>query len=449
MTSRSTVWRLGICALLPLTLAGCFLKNRPASGPPAPPTASCSVQPTEVLAGERVSSTATVSNLNPRHEFVYTWNSTGGRVSSNQGNATIDTTGLAPGIYIITANIADTRAPGRAIASCSSRFSVNEALKNPPTVSLVADRRFVIPGRPATFTATCVSQDTSPVAISQWTASAGTIVGNGNTATLDTGGLPPGPITVSVICSSARGLTASATAEVILSYPKAAAKPPPPPPQIKDTGRAFLLPSDTEQDGYGMYSYLLWWDNPSPNDRDRFVTIVAAFLRLPTIAALEGSKKVMSSSGKFVAPVASIPKEQLNVAYVPVTELPPDNPTADWVVYHYDLARAHVLLANLGRKYQSGPYIVSTLAPLTPGLPSDAHYLFQNLSSRVVTPELAQGWIKQFQDQAQSQQFWKADKMRDFVLTLRAQVAKLAVQIPDARRGLATWISWLSPPKPE
>lgn len=159
--------------------------------------------------------------------------------------------------------------------------------------------------------------------------------------------------------------------------------------------------------------------------------------------------KVPSSSGKAVSPVASIPKEHLNVAYVPVTDPPPDNPTPDWVVDHYDYARAHVLLEHLGRKHRSGPYIVSTLAPLTPGLPSDAHYLFQNLSSRVVPTELAEAWIQQFQDQAQSQQFWEPDKMRTFVLHLRAQVAKLAVDIPDARKGLATWISWLSPPKPQ
>jgi hypothetical protein len=400
------------------------------------------------MAGEPVTAFAAATNFNPRHSVSYTWTSNGGKIRSNQNSATVDTDGLTGGTYTITATITDSQAKRNATATCASSFVVRESPKNPPTASLSADWRYVTPGHPVTFTATCVSPDGSPVTFSQWTATSGTIVSKGDTATLDTSGLPPGPITATVSCSDKYGLTETASAQIVLSYPKAAAKPPPP-PQIKDTGRDFLLPGDAEHKGYGMYSYLLWWDYPSPNDRARFVTIVAAFLRMPTIASLEGSKKVPSSSGKAVAPVASIPKEHLNVAYVPVTDPPADNPTPDWVVDHYDYARAHVLLGHLGRKHPSGPYIVSTLAPLTPGLPLDAHYLFQDLSSRVVPNELAEAWIKQFQDQAESQQFWEPDRMRTFVLQLRAQVAKLAIDVPDARKGLATWISWLSPPKPQ
>jgi hypothetical protein len=114
---------------------------------------------------------------------------------------------------------------------------------------------------------------------------------------------------------------------------------------------------------------------------------------------------------------------------------------------HYDLARARLLLRKLPRSYRSGPYIISTLAPLSLGLPASAHYLFQNLSAPVVPPELADGWIRQFQQQAQAQDFWDANKMQSFVLSLRATVAGLATAVPEAKAGLATWIAWLSPPK--
>ena len=49
--------------------------------PAVPPTASCSVQPGEVLVGEPVTATATGSNFNPKHTLTYSWNSTGGKVT--------------------------------------------------------------------------------------------------------------------------------------------------------------------------------------------------------------------------------------------------------------------------------------------------------------------------------------------------------------------------------
>jgi hypothetical protein len=137
----------------------------------------------------------------------------------------------------------------------------------------------------------------------------------------------------------------------------------------------------------------------------------------------------------------------LNLAYIPITARPDNAPSAEWIFDHYDLVRSRALLRKLPRSYRSGPYIVSTLAPLSLGLPVNAHYLFQNLSARVVSLELADAWIRQFQDEAQDQEFWEPDKMRSFVLSLRVTVSELAVNIPEARAGLATWINWLSPPK--
>jgi len=196
-----------------------------------------------------------------------------------------------------------------------------------------------------------------------------------------------------------------------------------------------------------MYSYLLWWDMPVPADRDRFINIISAFLLMPKVTIEEGTEKVVNSSGQLTTPVAITPKPNLNVAYIPITAKPGNAPSAEWILDHYDLVRARALLRKLPRSYRSGPYIISTLAPLSVGLSTNAHYLFQNLSARLVSLELADAWIRQFQDQAQAQEFWEADKMRSFVLSLRATVSELAVNIPQARTGVATWIAWLSPPK--
>ena len=49
--------------------------------PPLPPTAACTIQPSEVFAGETVTATATGSNFAPKRTVTYNWNGTG--VKSN------------------------------------------------------------------------------------------------------------------------------------------------------------------------------------------------------------------------------------------------------------------------------------------------------------------------------------------------------------------------------
>ena len=60
---------------------------------------------------------------------------------------------------------------------------------------------------------------------SGWTASGGSVSGEGSTATLNTTGAAAGPITVSATCTDSRGLTASASTQVTVEVP------PPPPPE--------------------------------------------------------------------------------------------------------------------------------------------------------------------------------------------------------------------------
>ena len=49
--------------------------------PPVPPTASCSVSPTEVYRGDPVTATINAQNFNPKHTVTYTWTSNGGKIS--------------------------------------------------------------------------------------------------------------------------------------------------------------------------------------------------------------------------------------------------------------------------------------------------------------------------------------------------------------------------------
>jgi outer membrane protein OmpA-like peptidoglycan-associated protein/opacity protein-like surface antigen len=192
---------------------------------PTAPSAACSVQPTEVFAGEPVTATANGSNFNPKRTVKYGWNGTGVKVSGSDASTQIDTTGLQPGSYAVTANLNDGGKNG--FASCSARFTVKEP--HPPVISCSADPASVRTGGTSTISSRASSPDGRRL-IYSYTASAGEISGNGDTATLNTGSARPGRITITCNVADDRipALTASSTTTVNVEAP------PPPPPQIKE-----------------------------------------------------------------------------------------------------------------------------------------------------------------------------------------------------------------------
>jgi outer membrane protein OmpA-like peptidoglycan-associated protein len=193
--------------------------------PPAPPAATCSAAaPAEVNAGEPVSVTITPENFNPKAALAYSWTATGGKPAGTAASTQVDTAGLAPGSYTVTGTVSGGKfGKQAATASCNASFTVKEPPKNPPTISCSANPTEVKSGEPSTVTANASSPDNRPVTIS-YRASSGRIAGTGNTATLDTAGAAPGPISVSCTATDDRGLTNSANTSVTISAP-----PPPPP----------------------------------------------------------------------------------------------------------------------------------------------------------------------------------------------------------------------------
>ena len=205
--------------------------------PPAPPSAACSIQPTEVFAGESVTVTATGSNFNPKRTVKYTWNGTGVKVAGTDASTTIDTTGLQPGSYGVTANLNEGGKNG--FASCSARFTVKEP--RPPMISCSANPASVGTGGSSTINSNASSPDGRRLTYS-YTASSGEISGNGDSATLNTRGAQPGHITVTCNVSDDRNppLTASSTAMVNVEPPP---PPPAPAPEIKQLESKLALHS--------------------------------------------------------------------------------------------------------------------------------------------------------------------------------------------------------------
>ena len=191
---------------------------------PLAPAAACSVQPSEVMVGEPVTATVSTSNFNPKHTLNYSWSGKGGQVTGKDTTASIDTNNVAPGSYTITANVTDPKAKKGNEASCTASYTVKPLPpKNPPTISLSANPRELTPGGAVNVTASCSSPDGAPVSVANWISSSGTVSGSGNSATLNTSGLPPGTVTVTATCTDSRGLNSEAFTQVTLENP-----PPPP-----------------------------------------------------------------------------------------------------------------------------------------------------------------------------------------------------------------------------
>ena len=188
--------------------AGIVFRFGPTGPPPVPPSAACSVEPTEVFAGESVTATASESNFNSKRIVTYNWNGTGLRVAGSGSSTQIDTTGLEPGSYGATANLSDGSKNG--VASCSAKFIVRRP--RPPVISCSSNPPRVQTGGTSTITSIANSPDGRRLSYS-YASSAGDISGNNASATLNARNAQPGAITVTCNVSDDRNppLTASST----------------------------------------------------------------------------------------------------------------------------------------------------------------------------------------------------------------------------------------------
>jgi len=194
---------------------------------PPPPKASCTANPAELLPwGGPVTASVQTADFHPKHSLEYAWNSTGGPLAGQGTSATLDTGSLAPGNYTVTANVTDPKEKKLNSASCSASFTVKQP--QPPVVGCSATPSTVHPGEAVTINARGSSPDVSRIQDRKFVASAGAIKAGetnaGNqpgefttTATLDTAGVQPGPVNVTIGVTDVHGLSGScvATATVV------------------------------------------------------------------------------------------------------------------------------------------------------------------------------------------------------------------------------------------
>jgi hypothetical protein len=208
-------------------------------------------------------------------------------------------------------------------------------------------------------------------------------------------------------------------------------------------GHAFLVGNQAEGAGYGLYSYLLFEVPPNEANRHLYLQAISACLRgMPDIKSLED---------------AGFDRQQLNVIYLPISEPLPRafssgsglSPHAltlldEWILDHYNYARARSLLRLLRRAQRGGPYIISTLKPLSGNEPSPMRYLLQDLSSIPYNhPDLMYAWVQEFLERASQPHRWEEMSAKSFALRLRQAIAIVATDVPEIRNALESRITWV------
>ena len=193
-----------------------------AKAPPAPPSVSCSADPTEVMAGGPINLSAQAVSSTGK-VLTYAWTTTGGVIEGSGPTVRLKTEGLAPGTYTQTVRV--TEGPTSS-ADCTTRITIKTPPPppQPPTITCSADHPRVQVGEIITINCDGKSPDNRPLKY-ECTSTGGRLTGDGPSFKLDTTGLAPGTYTIRCKVTDDRGLSAETSLDVMVVAP-----PPPPPP---------------------------------------------------------------------------------------------------------------------------------------------------------------------------------------------------------------------------
>jgi Tetratricopeptide repeat len=198
----------------------------------------------------------------------------------------------------------------------------------------------------------------------------------------------------------------------------------------RDSGRAFLVSTSSEPEGYGLYSYLLFDVPPRDEiERTRYLkTLEAYLLVLQPITELERFK-LRSELNITLIPVKRKPRLPAKLDDAKVAAQ-----AAQEVLSEYNYTRARVLIRELGiDRLSSGPYLISR-APAE----ALARRLFQDMTH--VAPHLVWDWVRAFCWLAAQERSWSATALVRISLNIRNAVALAAGNIGPVKSELAKWI---------
>jgi hypothetical protein len=190
-------------------------------------------------------------------------------------------------------------------------------------------------------------------------------------------------------------------------------------------GRAYLLPNQTEEAGFGLYSYIIMRVPPNAATRERYLNAISEYLR--QIASVNALRRYVST-------------ENLNIMYLPLRRRIA-NPNADSLLAIYDYARAQVLLSQFRQVSGDGPFLLGTRTPLSSRSAETTPVIVHDLSA--VPPHLVGLWVAEYLTQTAQERYWEENTLRQVSLKLRTIISVLGQGVPDVQSSLDSWIKWI------
>ena len=208
------------------------------------------------------------------------------------------------------------------------------------------------------------------------------------------------------------------------------------PSEDKVTVRDILYTNTSEAYGYGLYSYILFPKKPDENTRPLYLEVTKAYLRLNRSADMSEYENIKNLNITYF--LLDLDLRDISQYDIPKIRQGLQNP--EWILNHYDYARAQSLLRKIPEKHNAGPYIFSSLTPLTSltrGTVKNSYYLYHDLTG--VPLRLVGLWVGAFEEQAAQQEFWNSLTLTNFIKVLRKHMAHVGAGIGDIYKTFEYW----------
>jgi hypothetical protein len=244
-----------------------------------------------------------------------------------------------------------------------------------------------------------------------WSATAGELNEHGSTAIWDFTDAASGRATVHISARSDGGVQKDCAASVFIEGSVASRGD-------RFSRRFLLVRGQSEPSGYGLYSYVVL--TPAGDDQD----------------AKDRNRRLLEIWKNTVVQLTALerkePKTALNGIFVPV-DLPNDrDPDVDWLLKHYDYARADHLLLNVKGEHKPGPYLISSKLPLT----KEARQKQLVLGAWWAPSSTIEFWFAAFVDQGQQEQFDQTSAFDMFNLKMRTIVGEITKDFPRSKEAV-------------
>jgi hypothetical protein len=139
---------------------------------------------------------------------------TGGKIPGTGTTASVDTTGLQPGSYTVSATVTDPKEKKNNIAPCSAGFTIKARPNYPPTANCSASPSAIAINQSAAVNITASSPENRPLTYA-WTSTGGQLSGSGTSVTLVATNADAGhTITVTGTATDDHNLSTSCTASI-------------------------------------------------------------------------------------------------------------------------------------------------------------------------------------------------------------------------------------------